>query len=58
MLSSTRELMMKDKEEAHSEEITALANIRQDEKCNLSALELTTLKYPCLFGFSLVEDEQ
>uniref|UniRef100_A0A8C9BGF7 Collagen alpha-5(VI) chain n=1 Tax=Phocoena sinus TaxID=42100 RepID=A0A8C9BGF7_PHOSS len=57
MLFSTF-LMMKDREEAHSEEITAPANVRQDEKCNLSALELTTLKYPCLFGFSLVEDEQ
>lgn len=57
MLFSTF-LMMKDREEAHSEEITAPANVRRDEKCNLSALELTTLKYPCLFGFSLVEDEQ
>uniref|UniRef100_A0A8C6BCL9 Collagen alpha-5(VI) chain n=2 Tax=Monodon monoceros TaxID=40151 RepID=A0A8C6BCL9_MONMO len=57
MLFSTF-LMMKDREEAHSEEITAPANVRQDEKCNLSALELTALKYPCLFGFSLVEDEQ
>lgn len=28
------------------------------KKVTLSAKELTSLKYPCLSGFSLVEDEQ
>uniref|UniRef100_A0A8C6E868 Collagen alpha-5(VI) chain n=1 Tax=Moschus moschiferus TaxID=68415 RepID=A0A8C6E868_MOSMO len=35
MLFSSGELMMKDKKEAHSEEITSPANDRQDEKGNL-----------------------
>ena len=35
MLFSSGELMMQDKKEAHSEEITSPANDRQDEKGNL-----------------------
>ncbi|KAM9187607.1 collagen alpha-5(VI) chain [Dugong dugon] len=57
MLFATGELMMKDKEEAHSEEITASENHKQRRK--KGNLEYTrVVKYLSLFGLSLVKDEQ
>ena len=57
MLFSSGELMMQDKKEAHSEEITSPANDRQDEKGNLECWRVDKPEIP-LSGFSLVEDEQ
>ncbi|XP_007935007.2 collagen alpha-5(VI) chain [Orycteropus afer afer] len=53
-LFATGELMMKDNEEAHSEEITDPENYQQ-QKGNL---EITTCEVLSLFGLSMVENEQ
>lgn len=57
-LFSTKELMMKDKEEAHSEKITAPANDKQqDKKGNLEYSRIEDAEVLCL-DFPLVKDEQ
>lgn len=48
MLFSSGELMMQDKKEAHSEEITSQQMTDKMKKVTLSAEELTSLKYLCL----------
>lgn len=50
MLASTRELMMKDKEEAHSEGMTAPAHDKRDKKGNLECSRIEDSEVP-LFEF-------